>query len=539
MTSDTGGVRPGHVYPAFEREIDASIAWVSGKVLRGCGYSTATLISRFGQRLAELSLGPYILKVAGQRAAGAPPLPKPGTAIDCGRFNLETGSGRISFSARQFLGNAVEFMTHWGLGLMSIIAGIWHGKSDRPATLVFGIGVESLFTDGDDSRFVHYCRNGPVGPLKTGSRFLIQCATKGGLGRSPDFDYVRHPLPTLLRQVRLGFGARGALLVAHVMLPFSFLRTILGCPPLVLLGRDFAYARIAGMLDEQGMIEAVVLTCGNCTAQPLWMREPRRFETHMVWYAQNWKPLVYRSDGLAYDAPSLRGVKVNVHWVWTKAFGEFLLSHTSANRIEVVGPILWYMPEDRPVSAGAIEIAVFDVSAFSDELGERLGLLENYYRPSHLFAFMQGVLQLRGILEQRFGLPVKIRLKQKRDYRPIYDRGYFDYVNQLASEGSIIAVPPSENIYSLIAGSHVVIVYPYSSPAHVADFMHVPAIYYDPTGTLMPSYDATPNIEFAQSPETLAAAAITAVKTRIDRNAGITPDAKEIPGHPGFAPAGR
>jgi polysaccharide biosynthesis PFTS motif protein len=40
-------------------------------------------------------------------------------------------------------------------------------------------------------------------------------------------------------------------------------------------------------------------------------------------------------------------------------------------------------------------------------------------------------------------------------------------------------------MYSLITKSHLVIVYPFSSPAYVADSVGVPTIYYDPTGSIV------------------------------------------------------
>ena len=514
MTTEPPELRPGHVHPAFDRELDAAAAHLARILVRACGYSSAALQARLVQSLNEAGRGPYVSRVAGSKSTGKMSLPAPGTSVDCGGFSLELGSGRISQTLRQGLTNAFGFIGHWGLGLLSILAGMRPYADDRPATLVFGIGIESFFVNGDDTRFENYCRSGPVGPLRNGTRFLIQCAAPTGMAASRDFSYARHPLLTLVRQVPLGMAGRLLLLAKQLWLPCEYLLGILRCPPLALLGRDLAYARIARALDEGGAIESVVLTCSNCPAQLLWMREAVRFETHMAWYAQNWRPLVYRADGLEYDPPGLRHVKVDVHWVWTEAFVEFLRAHTAAGRVEVVGPILWYLPERRHRPADAIEVVVFDVNPFSDETGVKLGLLENYYRPGHLVAFMEGVLALREALERHFGLPVRIKLKHKRAYHPLYDRGYFDLIDRFVAEGRLQTVPPSDNMFALISGGHLVVVYPFSSPAYVADYLGVPAIYYDPTGTLEPTHEAARCVTFVQSREDLGAAAISAVAGR-------------------------
>jgi len=509
-------IRPAHVHMAFEGELDAASSRLSRRIVRACGYSPKALLARLTQRLAETGRGPYVARVADSRSAGKMSLPAAGTPIDCGGFSFVTGSGRISLTWRQAISNAADFIAHWGLGLLSILAGMRPGPEGRPATLVFGLGIENLFVSGDDARFVHYCRTGPVGPLKSGTRFLIQCAAVAGKATSGDFSYVRHPLLSLVRQAPLGIGGRLRLLARQLWLPCEFAIACLRCPPLALLARDLAYARIAPALDECGALEAVVLTCSNCPAQPLWMREAKRFETHMAWYAQNWRPLVYRADGLEHAPPSLRHVKADVHWVWTESFADFLRTHAAAGRMEVVGPILWYLPERRPRPRDGIEVAVFDVNPFSDETGVKLGLLENYYRPPHLVAFMQGVLMLREALQSRFGLPVTIRLKHKRAYHPLYDRAYFDLIDRYVAEGSLATVPPSDNMYALISGSHCVVVYPFSSPAYVADYLGVPAIYFDPTGTLQPTHEAARWVRFVQTREELAAAAIAAVAGQAD-----------------------
>jgi len=67
-------------------------------------------------------------------------------------------------------------------------------------------------------------------------------------------------------------------------------------------------------------------------------------------------------------------------------------------------------------------------------------------------------------------------------------------------------VETETNLYSLIAGAAVVVVIPYSSPAYVAAQLGVPAIYYDPSGEIVPSQEPHPGVQFVAGPEALLAA---------------------------------
>ena len=55
----------------------------------------------------------------------------------------------------------------------------------------------------------------------------------------------------------------------------------------------------------------------------------------------------------------------------------------------------------------------------------------------------------------------------------------------------------------MISGCDFIIVVPWSSPAYVAQSLGIPAIYYDPSGELLPTFDQLPGIEFASGPEAL------------------------------------
>lgn len=517
-------INNNHLNLAFDREIEKSKTWLEDKVFDACGYSSNILLDRLMQRLVEVGCYPYALTVIALCQASGNYFPTSGTRINCSRAFMEIGSGRVTISFTQWLINQFDFLLHWAFCLVSILACRMCG-SDQPAVLVFGVGNDSLFTNGSDQQFAAYCQSGPVEPLRDGKYFIIQSALKNSASSRPDFLYARHPLIALLREAHIGFGGRLRLLGRHCALLLRYMVATVRLPQLSLLGRDFAYSVASLELDRRGLIKSIVLTTSNYTRQPLWTRGLHRAKTHMVWYAQNFSSIAYIGDNLRSDIPALRWIRVDEHWVWTHSFAQYLGSQVHDAAIRVVGPIVWYLPE-MPAPARSnnkIEVVVFDVSPFGDDIALKHGQITNYNRPPNLFAFIQNIIALRQGLEDFFHHPVSFRLKTKRGYNAVYDRTYFDYIEELDAMGSISLEHHSRNIYSLISSSHLVIVYPFTSPAYIAEYLNVPSIYYDPTNSIVGHNfgDSRLLIDFANSPEELLNSAISALSKVFFNNAMI------------------
>lgn len=507
-------INSNHIFLAFNREINNSRVWLQSKVFDACGYSSGMLTDRLMQRLVEISLKPYTSAVSILCRTSSICFPLPGSQINCGRAYMEIGSGRITITPKQWLANQLDFFLHWGFCLLATLAVKKAGKNNLPAVLVFGVGEESLFKDGNDEQFVTYCRMGPIAPLCNGKRFFVQCTSANVSSCDLDFRYFRNPLIGLVREVKLEFSGRIRLLINHIILFFAYQSAVFRLPQLSLLGRDFAYSSISFELDRSGFIESIVLTCANHPAQPLWMRALRCANVHMIWYSQAAKQIVYTSDDLDSPIPNYRWIKVDKHWVWTHAFAEYLEAVIGDTSAEAVGPIAWCMPETNSLAKDVIEIGICDVSPYSDEIAFAYGEIPNYNHPNNLFAFVQDVTSLKSRLEKTFHLPVSFRLKTKRGYNAAYDRAYFDYLETLNSTGMISLEHHSINIYSFISRSHLVIAYPFTSPAYIADFLNVPSIYYDPTKSIARhDFGDSPSlIHFANCPEELLEASISALR---------------------------
>lgn len=507
-------IHTNHNVNAFNAAMEQSHAWLQSRLFASGGYAAETILDRMMQRLVELALYPYSKSVALRSATPDNCLPQPGTRMDCGRVLVESGSGRVTVSLRQWIANQLDFLLHWLFCLVAIVDTRYPATGDTPAALVFGIGDDNIFRNQSDRLFIDYCRRGPLDPLRDGKRFFVQSARNCVSAERPEYEYCSRPLIGLLRRSALGFTGRISLLARHIAGFAIYFAASLRAPVLSVIGKDFAYSRISFALDERRLIESIVLTCADQHAQPLWTRSLRHATVHMVWYSQVARRAVYAIDRIESVVPAYLWMRVDLHWVWTHALAAYLSAHCHDKTFRVVGPIVWQLPETSPRAGDRIEIAVFDVSPCSDDIAIACGEITNYFHPDNLFRFMRELIALKQRLSHAFGVPVILKLKTKRGYHPDYDKPYFDFLDEANATNAISMVHHTTNLYSLISGSHLAIVYPFSSPAYVADFIKVPSIYFDPTGAIVRQEFSDPPslIAFANSTESLFDAASSALR---------------------------
>jgi hypothetical protein len=530
-------ITTNHVYAAFNQQIDRSRAWLLAKMRNACGYKADVLVDRLTQRIVEIGLAPYAIVVHERLQKKTEMVPPPEKRINCGKAIMHVGSGQIAIPPRQLLASELEFLIHWFYTLLTIISGAFFRKDTPAATLVVDLTDENLFSGGRDDRFIEYCRSGPIAALRDAKRFLIAPTNHSGavksLTRSISSDpavygYCRHPLMTLLREARLGFPGRLRLVIRHVFLFLEYHYAVLRVPVLSLISREFAYGSIAFELDRRAQIQSIILTCSSCACQPLWVRSLRHAQVHMIWYSQNWKPASYRSDGLSSDLPALRWIRVDSHWVWTKAFAKYLigLGHGDT-KIHVVGPIVWYLPQAGHRNRNEIRILAFDVPAVTDKMMlEMVGEISNYYHPDNLRSFVSDIVALKPALNEALMSPVAVHLKRKRGMRPHYAKEYFDYIDTLSDQGVLCQAGSADNLYSLISRSHLVIAYPFTSAATIAESLGVPAIYYDPTQSIVRDdfCDSHAAVRFASSPQELLSTSIDMLRQAVRTGSGRSDD---------------
>ena len=490
-------------YVEFENMLSRAEAWVEASVPSVLGYSRSALAKRLIQRMVEVGLVAWIQKCARCVERGQP-LPSDARVARFSEFTVGIPSGIVGLHPIFLCRSMAEFLVHWmhvtGIALLALLS---RRTRRGAATLLFGVGSESLSFQGDDARFVRFCRNGPVTPLAEAARLIVQTAGQVQSVQPDRFVYGRFPLFLLFQE-----GVSRPIdflrfMLQHLRAAGAYVRAVVRFPLVGILGRDFAYHAMVTHLNEQRLIESIVITNSNYTAQPLWMSHlpEKRFLTHMVWYSQNTIPLVYTADPIRTDIPNYRHVYVDVSWVWTESYAAYLRELSIPGEMHAVGPILWYLPPSHPISkesSGDIVFALFDVTPVTDVVAESIGLIRNYYDTGNMTEFIEGTISVCRDLEERTGRRVRAVLKHKRSYNArTHDPRYIALIGRLAAQGVVELVPFETNMYELLAKSDVAVVVPYSSPAYVASALGVRAVYFDPTAELLPTFEVAPHVTFA------------------------------------------
>lgn len=480
---------------------------LAGTVPAMLGYRTHAIERRIAQRVADLGLFPFVRECARHHALGQDILAPGNQLVRFAGMSVDLQSGRTQIGFLLLLHSVGEFFAHWlHVAAQAMVASLQRKGRKGAATLLFGVGGESLKAEGSDARFVEYCERGPIVPLSCAPRLIVQSTLYIRPVQPDRFEYVRFPLFALMRQNAPGLAGFLGFSVCHLHALGAYLFAVVRCPLISVLGRDFAYHAMLVYLDRAKLIDSIVITNSNYSAQPLWMDLPKkRFQAHMVWYSQNTIPLVYADDPAKSDVPNYRHMRVDVSWVWTAEYADYLRSLGVPGEIHVVGPILWQLPPAIDVRRrrDQLTLMIFDVTPVRDEVAERIGLFRNYYNASNMIGFLRGVVKVKDELEQRSGKKVQVLLKHKRGFNPGHDLDYINLVEELLSTEQIELISFDANIYFTILQADLVVVVPYSSPVYVADSLGVPSVFFDAVSELVPIYDKGLHIGFASGTDEL------------------------------------
>ncbi len=494
----------------FERSIKAAKLQILDRAPAFLGYRKKAVARRLTQRFVELTLNSFVTQFASQY------LKNDSNQVDstwfvAGGLRVNCITGKISLSLKlAFLARA-DFFAHWlYVFWIHLSACLKRPQRQGKGALLFGVGKEHFSDQAGAARFANYCSLGGVKPLSSVSRLIVQAVGQvAGVPLSGRLIYARFPLFALVQSGGSDFGVLIRFLCAHFTVLVSYIYKSTRFPLVAILGRDFAYHGMVSQLNQRGLLEAVVLTNSNYTAQPLWMTDlpKRKYSTHMVWYSMNIIPLLYKADRVESPVPGYRHVQADEHWVWSTYYSDYLKGLGMAGHMNVVSPIIWNLPESskKELDSSQIKIILFDVTPISKETELKLGLVNVYYNFDVMSSFLHGILDAVKELEEALNCPVRVLLKTKRDYNEGHDERYINLLSRLNDERVIELVPHQENVYRLLSECDLSITIPNSSPPLIAAYLNKKAIYYDPTGKLLPNHEPGSNIIFVSGFKKLSA----------------------------------
>lgn len=497
-------------YQAFDELVEQIKSWVARSAPDMAGYWKTAVAARITQRVTEVGFRPFLAERGRARAVGRSVSMDPGRTLRFGGLVVNISDGGTRPDWRTLLKSFAVFGRRWLEAAVVCGTGVFRrGKArERRGTILLAMGMSAVTVRGDDRRFAEFCRRGPIAPLRDASWLVVETTSGMLVSTEPErIEYTTNPVYILARAQRWRPEEFLRFLAEHVRALIAYVVAVARCRLTCILARDLAHHAMVSALNRRGLIEAVVMPHA-ALGQALWMSDlaGRRFASHMVWYSSNSTPLAHISDPVTADYAGFRQIRVDVSWVWTEQFARYLKGLGVDGAMKVVGPILWYMPDGTEALSAhdCIRIAVFDVVPVKPELEAALGIVYyNYYRTECVVDFVEDVLAACQALEARTGKRVLVSLKPKRDSDVIHDPRYAAFIDEVRNSRRATVVPPETNVFSLLGASDVAIVIPYSSPAYVASHLGKPAIYYDPTEELFPTYERNPLVTFAAGRESL------------------------------------
>jgi len=287
-----------------------------------------------------------------------------------------------------------------------------------------------------------------------------------------------------------------------------------------LLWRDFSEHSAVAVLNDSKLINGVIITNSNWGSQYLWMfaLQDRQFKTCMALYSLNSQALTYKDDPIYAPYPVMRYLSVDKIWIWNESYKELLARDGIEAETEVLPPILWFLPtKNKTGESGSIRICVFDVTPKSKEwILYNLGIPESYYSTENIKRFLTDIIYAIGKVQTVIDSDVKIILKGKRETHKSDDEEYHRYIRTLLSDNdNIVNTDSDANLFSLIESCDLSVVVPFSSAAYISSYLKKPAIFYDPTGSIVDNDAKEPLIEFINGRDCLADAMLSIIKQNI------------------------
>lgn len=459
----------------FDRHLRHAEEALKALDLNGLYYLAPAIRRRLIQRVIELEYEPFLRASIAQSACAAD------------RGGLSLGSLGIGPSGNILLSRQLRIkllIDYFGLSIyvsILFLRSLFQFRRVGPATFVSDLGA-NVDSGGSDARLVHFFKEGPVPPLRSARRFLIQTRRKVN-ATAPGFcDFSPRPASRLFLENSPNAFEVVKLFIFQAVLAVRFLSQAFFCPGLLLLARDYAFSPLWYGLNRSRSIDGVVLTDANFDVQPLfWSDLPdRTFDVHFLWHSQNTKPLLIRGHGEAWELPHRRYMALTHSWYWTPEFQEWLDDNNVPGAGCAVGPIMFAIDEGSAMYPDNNRIVVFDVSPTHKLWQETNGWPYIHYNYEVCKQLLDDVLAASRVLTAR----PKVVLKHKRGFGSVHDQRYAEYVRDLASRGDIELAPTDSDIFALVRSSRFVVAAPYTTAALIGLALKVPAFYYDPVSEL-------------------------------------------------------
>jgi len=420
--------------------------------------------------------------------------------------NIDITRKTISPSLKLFKGSLAKFSIWWCYILLNIGWSLLVKKNIKhKITLVFGVPSNSLLQGGSSESFESFCKHGHVDVLNSANAYIVQSLEKVNSTDPARFSYCRFPLVHALYITKFKFAEVVRMVLNHLIIIFKFCQLLFKQPIACLLWRDYAEYSLINHLNKKKLIENVIITNSNWLQQFLWMSNlpNRSFKVYMALYSLNSYPYRFKGKAKPAQHPGIRHLRVDCIYTWNNIDRDLLIRDGITSDIRVVRPILWYMPQltkkFKDKEMNKFNICIFDISPRKVDLLLNRDVSDLYISAQNMKLFITDILTTVNEVQTTLGVDIDVVLKHKRLLlNKFHDTEYFEYIDRVVQDyGNMRVISPDTNLFQIISSSDLIVVFPYTSPAYIAESLGVEAIFYDPTDELDHDLSGFQNISFA------------------------------------------
>lgn len=237
-------------------------------------------------------------------------------------------------------------------------------------------------------------------------------------------------------------------------------------------------------LGSKAFASEYIFHVGVCRIRPLWtyLVEESGSAVTMVYYSANTHIFAPQLPPESYTGnPGTRIMTWSRYVVWGEEQGNFLrnIGHTNVN-IKQVEYVDFSDSLKKLTAFPKNSVAVFDVSPVRISFHALLGWPVPYESTLNINKFYKDIICVTKSLD--LSVVTKIKRKFKIDLKT--PTAYQSQINSMMKQKNVSVIDPEIAASRMIQNSDIVISFPFTSTAIIAEKLGKPSAYYDPTGLL-------------------------------------------------------
>ncbi len=237
----------------------------------------------------------------------------------------------------------------------------------------------------------------------------------------------------------------------------------------------------------------------NYLFRPMWTYEAEKSsKIIMAFYSTNLRELNLKNSQKITPHYYIKESTWPNYYLWDKYDAEYF-DKTLINKtnLEIKGYIPFTNGKNFIIKKSTKFLSVFDIQPTRDVFYRTIvDRYDDYYRVDNIIKFLNDILTLT-----KFNL--EINIKRKRDIGSLAHPYYRNYMKKLDKIDKIHIINSDVSAYEMVNKSIGVISIPFTSTAHIANYLKIPSIYYDSSKLIEINDPSLHNIKLINSIDSL------------------------------------